>query len=140
MRAPAAYHILDLIPQRQPIVCVDTLLRVESDHAVSTFRIPEDFIFLIDGAISSAGILEHIAQSVAARAGYLTLSENREPSIGFIASFKRVKIHRHPQVGVTLKTNITLVSEALTLKIFDAKVMAADEVVATCRINVVVPE
>lgn len=138
VRDPADFPIEELIPQRSPIICVDQLRSCSEQTAVTRFTIPSDFIFQQGQRITPSGLLEHIAQSAAARAGYIARSAQSEPKLGFIASFKKVKVNYLPELGEILETTLTFVSEALQLSMFDAQVYCANELVATCRINVIV--
>ena len=60
-----------LIPQRHPIVLVDRLLDSDVEKSVSDFLIREDCVFVEDGRMVSAGLMENIAQTCALRIGYL---------------------------------------------------------------------
>ena len=64
-------NIKQLIPQRSPIMMVDELLCVNGDEAQCRLAVREDNFFLEeDGLIAEVGIIEHIAQSASAFAGY----------------------------------------------------------------------
>ena len=77
-------NILDLIPQRAPIVMVDELLDVYGIVSRSRFTIREENIFVDNGILSECGLIEHIAQSAAARVGYIFKSKNQPIPIGYI--------------------------------------------------------
>ena len=77
-------NILDLIPQRAPIVMVDELLDVYGIVSRSRFTIREENIFVDNGILSECGLIEHIAQSAAERVGYIFKSKNQPIPIGYI--------------------------------------------------------
>lgn len=63
-----------LIPQREPIIMVDRLDKVEHAYAETSLEIrPDNFFVAPDGRLEEAGIIEHIAQSALAFAGYWAL-------------------------------------------------------------------
>ena len=74
--------ILNLIPQRPPIVMVDSFFGFEENHSYSGLTVTADNIFCETGEqqegseqpeigkLQEAGIIEHIAQSAAARIGF----------------------------------------------------------------------
>ena len=66
-------NILTLIPQRPPFVMIDEF---SSSSALSTrtkFHVTAENIFADEGMLAEAGLVENIAQTAAARAGYDTL-------------------------------------------------------------------
>ena len=68
----AADEIVEYIPQRPPIVMADAFYGIGEDGcARSGLTVCEDNIFVEEGALSECGLIEHIAQSAALRAGYM---------------------------------------------------------------------
>lgn len=55
--------ILNLIPQRPPIVMVDSFFGIEENHSYSGLTVTADNIFCETRKLQEAGIIEHIAQS-----------------------------------------------------------------------------
>ena len=94
-------NIIDLIPQRAPIVMVDEFLGIDGNVSKTRFTIHEDNIFVDENRISECGIIEHIAQSAAARVGYIFKSNNQPIPIGYIGSVNNFELKRHPQIGGT---------------------------------------
>ena len=65
------YDIKSLIPQREPILLVDALVGVEGDMARTQLTVRRDNSFVgDDGLLAEPGLIEHIAQSASAFAGY----------------------------------------------------------------------
>ena len=64
-------EITRLIPQREPILMVDRLERVEGDSAGTLFLIRDDNFFLEGKRLAEVGIVEHIAQSASALFGFV---------------------------------------------------------------------
>ena len=79
--------ILTLIPQRPPFVMVDRLLHFDTQTTITEFEVRADNIFIDDGKLSSEGIVENIAQTCAARMGFINLHVHGEHvKLGFIGS------------------------------------------------------
>ena len=78
--------ILNLIPQRPPIVMVDSFFGIEKNHSYSGLTVTADNIFYETGKLQEAGIIEHIAQSAAARIGFLYTRQGEKVPLGFIGS------------------------------------------------------
>ena len=78
--------ILNLIPQRPPIVMVDSFFGIEENHSYSGLTVTADNIFCETRKLQEAGIIEHIAQSAAARIGFLYTRQGEKVPLGFIGS------------------------------------------------------
>lgn len=61
----------NLIPQKFPFVMIDRMFSYTETTLVSGLNIQEDNIFVKQGLFLEAGIIEHMAQSVALHTGYL---------------------------------------------------------------------
>ncbi|MDR2847486.1 MAG: pseudouridylate synthase, partial [Bacteroidales bacterium] len=72
MKQIAQLDILDLIPQRRPFVMVDKLLHFDMDVTTTAFKILPDNIFVVNDVLTESGIIESIAQTCAARMGYIS--------------------------------------------------------------------
>ena len=80
-------EILEYIPQRPPVVMVDTFYGIdERGCARSGLTVTADNLFVADGVLDECGIVEHIAQSAALRAGYMNRTMGRRVQLGYIGS------------------------------------------------------
>lgn len=121
-----------LIPQRPPIVMVDVVWSADEQSADTGLTIQEDNIFVKDGLFREPGLIEHIAQSAAAFAGYGTFVRGEEPKLGFIGEIKDSVFNLMPPVGSELRTHIQLVTVIGGIRLINAEVRLKDELVATC--------
>ncbi|EKU88655.1 hypothetical protein [Bacteroides oleiciplenus] len=128
--------ILNLIPQRPPIVMVGSFCGIEGNCSYSALTITADNIFCQGDELQEAGIIEHIAQSAAARIGYLYLQKNEPVPLGFIGSVDKLILHRLPKVGQELFTEITIIQEVFDITLISACVSAAEEMIAECRMKI----
>lgn len=128
--------ILNLIPQRPPIVMVDTFYGIENDCSYSGLTITPDNIFCQEGKLQEAGIIEHIAQSAAARIGYIYLQKDEPVPLGFIGSVDKLTIHNLPEIGQILSTEITIIQEVFDITLVSACVSTPDKVIAECRMKI----
>lgn len=103
-------EITDLIPQRSPIMMVDALLHADAEEASCELTLREDNFFLEeDGKMAEVGLIEHIAQSASAFAGYRAIEGGAtEPPVGYIGEVKNFHLYQRPQVGDVLVTTITM--------------------------------
>ena len=133
-------NILEYIPQRPPMVMVDSLIDASVKSATSCFLIKEDNIFLKDDFLSSPGLIENIAQTAAASAGY-QFKENQLPvKIGFIGSIKKLAIHSWPKIGDELRTTIEEINEVMNVKIITGKISCNEKEIASCEMKIFLME
>lgn len=105
-----SYNIENLITQREPIKMIDSLIDANNVMAITTLFINSNNYFVsTEGIMAEAGLIEHIAQSASAQAGYLAISEERKKTpVGYIAEIRDFKCYRCPLVGEELKTTISV--------------------------------
>lgn len=123
-------EITEYIPQRAPIVMVDTFFGVDGGCSVSGLTVLPDNIFVEDGALNESGITEHIAQSCALRVGYLCKCEGIPIPLGFIAAIKNMEFYIRPVVGDEIRTFVKIEQEVFDLTFVSAEVKRGDELVA----------
>lgn len=128
--------ILGLIPQRPPIVMVDSFFGIEENCSYSGLTITSDNIFCEAGKLQEPGVIEHIAQSAAARIGFIYTRQGAQVPLGFIGSVDKLKIYKLPEVGMKLFTEITVVQEVFDITLVSAQVKAGEELIAECRMKI----
>lgn len=128
--------ILGLIPQRPPIVMVDSFFGIEENCSYSGLTVTSDNIFCEEGKLQEPGIIEHIAQSAAARIGFIYTRQGAQVPLGFIGSVDKLKIYNLPEVGIKLFTEITVVQEVFDITLVSAQVKAGEELIAECRMKI----
>lgn len=128
--------ILGLIPQRPPIVMVDSFFGIEENCSYSGLTITSDNIFCEAGKLQEPGVIEHIAQSAAARIEFIYTRQGAQVPLGFIGSVDKLKIYNLPEVGIKLFTEITVVQEVFDITLVSAQVKAGEELIAECRMKI----
>ncbi|EJW97287.1 (acyl-carrier-protein) dehydratase [gut metagenome] len=100
--------IKHLIPQREPILMVDELLDVQGEQAHTSLTIRPANYFLDDqGRLEASGLIEHMAQSASAFAGYQAVQAGAaNPPVGYIGEVKNFQCYHYPKVGDVLHTVI----------------------------------
>jgi len=133
-------NILEYIPQRPPMVMVDTLISSTLKSATSGFKIREDNIFLKKDQIDSPGLIENIAQTAAASAGFHFKKNKLPVKVGFIGSIKKLQIHAWPTIGDELMTTIEEVNEVMNVKIIEGRISCNGKVIASCEMKIFLME
>lgn len=132
--------ITQLIPQRAPILLVDCLLRATDEEAETCYTVPADCFFLDDeGRMAETGLLEHIAQSASALAGWKAWQAgDSEPPLGFIGEVKKFRCYDRPAPGSELHTTIRLTAEAGDVLLVEGETRAGSAVLAETRLKVAI--
>lgn len=129
-------NIFSLIPQRPPIVMIDSFFGIEENRSFSGLTVTTDNIFCEAGKLQETGLIEHIAQSAAARIGFIYTQKGEEVPLGFIGSVDKLKVYSLPDVGMKLFTEITIVQEVFDITLISAQVKAGEELIAECRMKI----
>lgn len=129
-------NILDLIPQRAPIVMVDEYLGIDNNVSRTRFTVYNDNIFVNNGEFSECGLIEHIAQSAAARVGYIFKSKNLPIPIGYIGSINNFVIYQNPKVGEAINTTIEIIQEVFNITLIQAYCHIDGKEIASCRMKI----
>ena len=126
----------ELLPQKPPFLFVDSLVRYEEGSAYTRFTVPSEGMMVENGHFMATGLLEHMAQSNAARIGYISKYILNVPiRIGYLGAIRSGRIHRLPLSGETLETTITLVQEIGSVTMVDAVVRSGDEIIAEANLK-----
>jgi len=132
----ATIPILELIPQRPPMVMVDRLVMADGEGAESELEVRPDNLFLEEGSLSEAGLVENMAQTAAARSGWIGRTEGRTPDVGFIGSVQKLDVHFRPGTGDVLRTRIRIAHTVMNAVIAEATVRVGEEVAARCTLSI----
>jgi len=124
------------IPQRPPFVMVDNILSASEQETITSFEIQADNLLCENGVFYEAGLIENIAQTVAAGAGYRRRKENSDPEIGFIGAVKNLKVYSLPKIGATLKTVVNLITRFENALVVQGTVFDEEISIAKCQMNI----
>ena len=133
-------NILALIPQRDPFVMVDKLVFCNEKIARSSFQIKAQNIFVENGNFKEPGIVENIAQTAAARAGYLASGYSGAPSIGYIGDVKNLEIMYLPKINDNLETEISMEDQIFDVTLINGKVWCGESLVASCSMKIFITQ
>jgi predicted hotdog family 3-hydroxylacyl-ACP dehydratase len=131
-----AQNILSCIPQRTPFVMVDKLLFSDETITRSAFVVKEHNIFVENGCLKEPGLVENIAQTAAARAGYISYLENKPVALGYIGAIKNLEIYFLPQTGDKLITEITVQNQIFDVTLISGKIKCNEKEVAKCEMKI----
>ena len=107
------------IPQRNPMLMVDEFEALDEQTAHTALTVRSDNMFLYrNGELPESGLIEHIAQSASALAGYQALSSPQsggtegglgttQPPVGIIGEVKHFECSRRPVNGDKIETCVS---------------------------------
>ena len=130
MIRPDECNILDLIPQRPPMVMIDRLYYKDEKSARGFLYIKPSNILCSDGFLSEAGVIEFITQTAAAYKGYQKLVENKEIGEGFIGIIKNMAIHSLPAIKMEIRSEILIEDELLGYTLITGRAFQEDKLIA----------
>lgn len=136
----AGDELFQLIPQRDPIVMIDTLWRADDESAETGLYIKEDNIFCRDGVLTEPGILEHAAQSAAAFSGLDNFRKGLPPSVGYIAEVKKFDYYTLPASGHTLRTILKVLGNIMGMLMIEVEVLDGEEKIASGRLKLFIKQ
>ena len=128
--------ILSLIPQRPPFVMIGSLVHADESCTRTSYTVPADNIFVENGLLREAGLVENIAQTAAARAGYQAINENKPVMVGYIGAVKNLEILSLPGINEQLETEVTVVNEIFNVTIVKGIVKCRQQVMAQCEMKI----
>jgi predicted hotdog family 3-hydroxylacyl-ACP dehydratase len=132
----AINDIQSLIPQKPPFVMVDKLLSVTETSTTTGFSIKADNIFVKDGVFKEPGLVENIAQTAAASAGYVSHTENKPVLVGYIGAVNNLQIFTLPQTGDELITEITTENQIFDVTLISGKITCNGQLIAQCKMKI----
>lgn len=135
-----ASNILPLIPQRPPFVMADTLETCDDSGASSTFLVKVDHIFTLNGVLKEPALIENIAQTCAARMGYICQQQNKPVPVGFIGAVQNLRINSLPTVGSVLHTLVIIKNQIFNATIVEAEILSNGETIATCEMRIFIAD
>lgn len=133
--------IHELLPQQEPFVMIGTLTHFDMERTVTETLISEDNIFVEDGEFTPSGVIENIAQTCAARIGYVNKYILKKGiQLGFIGAVRNLVISRNPRVGELVETTINTLQEVFGMTLVEAVMKCGDEVLARTEMKIAISE
>ena len=133
--------IRGILPQRPPFDFVDRLVRYDDAETVTAFTVPAEHLLVEDGHLTAPGILENMAQSSAARIGYLCKYILHVPvRIGYIGAIRKFRVNRLPAAGETVQTTVVLREDVFGISLADVTVRVGEEVIAEAALKTALGE
>ena len=115
---------------------IDTLLTVDKKGATALFKISEKNLFLNDGFLAEAALIENIAQTAAARIGYISLNEDKPAPVGYLAAVQNFEVFNLPQLHDEITTEIFIENVIFSVVIINGKIICNKKNIASCNMKI----
>ena len=130
-----------LLPQQEPFVMIDRLVLLNNVRTVCETIIHSDNIFVEDGTLTALGLMENIAQTCAARIGFINFYLfKKEVQIGYIGAIRNFEIIDLPKINEKITTTVDVKEEVFGMILAVAKVMKDANPLATTEIKIAVKQ
>lgn len=128
-----------LLPQQEPFVMIGKLIKFSKTETVTETTVSRDNIFVSGNCLSASGLMENIAQTCAARIGYVNKYILKKGiQIGFIGAIRNFNVEELPRVGDTFTTAVEIVEEVFGMTLANATVACGGKTLATTQMKIAV--
>ncbi|MBQ0075809.1 MAG: hypothetical protein KBS69_01545 [Bacteroidales bacterium] len=137
MKQLTSQDILTYLPHRAPMVMVDSAT-IDGEQVTALLTITDTNWFANKGQLMEAGLIEHMAQSVA-----VCVKESHPQDaghIGFLADVKDITINRLPNVGECIETQIALKAVVGEILLVIATTKVKQDIIASGELKIFLPQ
>lgn len=133
--------IHSLLPQQEPFVMIGRLEHFDMTHVVTSTKITSNNIFVETGKMTPAGLIENIAQTCAARIGYINKYILKKGiQIGFIGAVRNLQIHSLPNVDDVIYTEVNVQEEVFGIILVTATIKTIETECVTAELKIAIKE
>jgi predicted hotdog family 3-hydroxylacyl-ACP dehydratase len=129
-------QIQSLIPQRPPFVMIDELIYTDEKVTRTRLQVSGDNIFVENGLLREAGLLENIAQTAAARSGYSSSNQDEPVKVGYIGAVKNFEVFDLPKIADVLETTISISNQVFDITVINGSVTCNNKLLAQCEMKI----
>jgi predicted hotdog family 3-hydroxylacyl-ACP dehydratase len=122
--------VQQLMPHKFTFVLVDTIFEYSETLLVSGLKIQPDNILFENGNLTEAGLIEHMAQSVALHTGYQFFLRKEPAPTGYIGSIKEIEINVLPKLNDEIRTSVNILHEFAGITLVDISTKLNDKEIA----------
>lgn len=133
--------IHELLPQQEPFVMIGSLVHFDKTLTITETEVRQDNIFVDQGNFSASGLMENIAQTCAARIGFVNKYILKKGiQIGFIGAVRNFEVLELPKVGDVITTRVEVKEEVFGMTLADAIITCGEKVLVTSEMKIAVKE
>ena len=131
--------IHEILPQQEPFVMISRMVQLDAVRTICETDIHPDNIFVEDGCFSASGLIENIAQTCAARIGYINkYMLKKAVQIGVVGAIRKLEVFDLPKVGQQISTIVEVKEEVFGMTLASAQVLQGDQILASTEMKIAV--
>ena len=131
----------DLLPQQEPFVMIGSLVYLDKILTVTETEVQAYNIFVDQNHFSVSGLMENIAQTCAARIGYINkYILKKDIQLGFIGAVRNFEVISLPEVGDVITTRVEVKEEVFGMTLAEAVIVCGDKVLVTSEMKIAVKQ
>lgn len=115
---------------------VDCLYHSDQKSTRTGFTVTDGNVLAIGGKFTEAGLLENMAQTAAAGAGYFAQQKNEAVRNGFIGAVKNLEIFFLPSIGDQLTTEVIMLEQVFDVNVVSGKIWCNGKMAAQCELKI----
>lgn len=106
---------------------VSQLMHFDEVVTITRFEIKADNLFCQNGVMQASGLVENIAQTCAARIGYINkYALHKDVNIGYIGAVRNLEFYSLPKVGEIIETRIEVLSSQFGITLAQGTIRRID--------------
>ena len=130
--------IHEVLPQQEPFVMISRIVQLDAVRTTCETDIRPD-IFVEDGYFSASGLIENIAQTCAARIGYINkYILKKSVQIGVVGAIRKMEVFNLPKAGQQISTIVEVKEEVFGMTLASAQVLQGDQLLASTEMKIAV--
>ena len=136
-----AIDVHELLPQQEPFVMIGSLVHFDRALTITETKVQADNIFVDENHFSASGLMENIAQTCAARIGYVNkFILKKAIQLGFIGGIRNFKVIELPVVGDVITTRVEVKEEVFGMTLAEATIVCGDKLLAKSEMKIAIKE
>ena len=136
-----AIDVHELLPQQEPFVMIGSLVHFDRALTITETKVQADNIFVDENHFSASGLMENIAQTCAARIGYVNkFILKKAIQLGFIGGIRNFEVFELPVVGDVITTRVEVKEEVFGMTLAEATIVCGDKLMAKSEMKIAIKE
>jgi len=117
---------------------VSNLIKATSKQFESDFFVKSDNIFVEDGILTEAALIENIAQTCACGFGYLDGQNGADAKTGYIGSISKLQVHQLPPANCRIVTKVVVTFQLGNIFVITGENFLEGKKLLECEMKIVV--
>ena len=131
----------ELLPQQEPFVMIGSLVHFDRALTITETKVQPDNIFVDENHFSASGLMENIAQTCAARIGYVNkFILKKAIQLGFIGAIRNFEVIELPVIGDVITTRVEVKEEVFGMTLAEATIVCGDKLLAKSEMKIAIKE